>query len=49
MQPLFFFLETQENRTVFPTEAIKPPGEVLRLVEKVLNQLTNSSIGVWYF
>ena len=41
MQPLFFSLETQENRTVFPTEAIKPPGEVLRLVEKVLNQLTN--------
>nr|XP_058957984.1 uncharacterized protein LOC131785162 [Pocillopora verrucosa] len=34
MQPLFFSLETQENRTVFPTEAIKPPGEVLRLVEK---------------
>ncbi|XP_066026800.1 uncharacterized protein [Pocillopora verrucosa] len=34
MQPLLFFLETQENRTVFPTETIKPPGEVLRLVEK---------------
>lgn len=28
-QPLFFVLERQENRTVFPTEAVKPPGEVL--------------------
>ena len=47
-QPLFFVLERQENRTVFLTEAVKPPGECY-LVEKVLNQLTYLSIGEWYF
>ena len=35
--------------TVFPTEAIKLPGEVLPLAEKVLNQLTYSSISEWCF
>ena len=37
---LYFVLETQENEAVFPTEAIKPPGEVQLLAEKVLSQLT---------
>lgn len=33
-QTLFFVLERQEIEAVFPTEAIKPPGEVQLLAEK---------------
>ena len=39
-QTLFFVLERQEIEAVFPTEAVKPPGEVQLLAEKVLSQLT---------
>lgn len=45
-QPLLLVLERQENKRVFPADAIKLPGEVLPLAEKseqVMDKLTSES------